>query len=74
MGGLFTKSKPLQISGNYLSDVIKKIELFEPKCRIVLVAMKDDDEFTFKESQHNKDTYVITYEVVSTRVTGIYRA
>ena len=72
MGGLFTKSKPLQISGNYLSDVIKKIELFEPKCRIVLVAMKDDDEFTFKEM--NKDTYVITYEVVSTRVTGIYRA
>lgn len=72
MGGLFTKSKPLQISGNYLSDVIKKIELFEPKCRIVLVAMKDDDEFTFKETR--KDTYVITYEVVSTRVTGIYRA
>ena len=72
MGGLFTKSKPLQISGNYLSDVIKKIELFEPTCKIVLVAMKDDDEFTFKEM--NKDTYVITYEVVSTRVTGIYRA
>ena len=73
MGSFFTKTKPqIQISGNYLSDVIKKIELFEPKCRILLVAMKDDDEFTFKEM--NKDTYVITYEVVSTRVTGIYRA
>jgi hypothetical protein len=72
MGSFFTRTKPPHISGNYLSDVIKKIELFEPKCRIVLVAMKEDDEFTFKETQ--KDTYVITYEVVSTRVTGIYRA